>query len=598
MPPTCPIDVCQARKFENLRLNPKLALIVVVAICSVWSPAASAALLQSEASSAHSQHTRRPGYKQFKRVGQYTMKQLLLGETDEAIAYARQVLKERADDGGEIHFLLALALAQRGDIRQASDHLRTALDAGLPPGRLIAGPRKITDSIRQTEPYRGVMTQWQGDLGLIHGPLVGAVRPRSAVVWVRTLDAAPVRVWVAADPQQLTDEAIAAGGNEAAAGAAGAAGAAIGSESMATGPAGDYTAAIQVNGLQPDTKYYYRVMVGGKLRGDPNAQHFRTFPETGDTARFHIAFGGGAGYVPANERIWNTIRRFEPRALLLLGDNVYSDDPQSPEIQRYSYYRRQSRPEWRRLVSQTPVFSIWDDHDFSNNDSWGGSQPDYPDWKRRVWEVFQENWANPAYGMGAENPGCFYRFSIGDVELFMLDCRYYRNSPRLPEAQRSMLGAAQKRWLKKHLQKSKATFKILVSSVPWDFRTKGDSSDTWNGYRPERQEIFKWLAEHEIEGVVLMSADRHRSDAWRIDSPAGLPKGLYDLYEFNSSRLTNQHVHAEMPAAVFSYNDKQSFGIVTFDTTCPDPTVRYEVVNIDGETVHRLELNRSQLEID
>ena len=53
--------------------------------------------------------------------------------------------------------------------------------------------------------------------------------------------------------------------------------------------------------------------------------------------QFTIVFGGGAGYVPKNERVWDTIRAIDPRALLLLGDNVYIDDPETPQMQRFHY---------------------------------------------------------------------------------------------------------------------------------------------------------------------------------------------------------------------------------------------------------------------
>ena len=59
-----------------------------------------------------------------------------------------------------------------------------------------------------------------------------------------------------------------------------------------------------------------------------------------------IAFGGGAGFTPQYERMWTTIDGHNPHALLLLGDNVYIDDPTHPLTQRYCYYRRQSQPEW------------------------------------------------------------------------------------------------------------------------------------------------------------------------------------------------------------------------------------------------------------
>lgn len=155
-----------------------------------------------------------------------------------------------------------------------------------------------------------------------------------------------------------------------------------------------------------------------------------------------------------------------------------------------------------------------------------------------------------------------------------------------------MLGPMQKEWLKRTAQSLNGTFKVICSSVPWDFRTKGDSLDTWNGYQAEREGLFSFFEKQKIEGILLMSADRHRSDAWRIDRPNG-----YDFYEFNSSRLTNQHVHQEMTkkGALFSYNKKQSFGLVDFDTTKDDPTATYSVVNIDGEIIHKLTIQRSLL---
>jgi alkaline phosphatase D len=170
----------------------------------------------------------------------------------------------------------------------------------------------------------------------------------------------------------------------------------------------------------------------------------------------------------------------------------------------------------------------------------------------------------------------------------MLDCRYYRTSPR--KKLRTMLGPVQKKWLKEQLTQSTGTFKVICSSVPWDFRTKGDSSDTWNGYKKEHEEILSFIDANNIEGIVLMSADRHRSDAWKLARPNG-----YDLYDFNSSRLTNQHIHPMKAEAIFSYNDPQSFGLVTFDTTADDPTVTYDVVNIDGEKPHSITVKRSEL---
>lgn len=313
-----------------------------------------------------------------------------------------------------------------------------------------------------------------------------------------------------------------------------------------------------------------------------------TLPEN-KPAKFTIAFGGGAGYDPRFERMWTTIGSFKPTALLMLGDNVYHDDPTSEAMQRYCYYRRQSRPEWRKLVGSTPTYAIWDDHDFGTNDCWGGPEIDSPAWKRKVWEVFKEQWANPYYGGGEKQPGVWFDFHIADVHFIMLDGRYYRTDPKIENP--SMLGPVQKAWLLDKLKHSKATFKVIASPVPWTFESKGDSLDTWNGYRAERGEIFDLIRDEKIGGVVLLSADRHRTDMWKI----AREKPAYDLYEFSSSRLTNQHVHPELPHALHSYNTKQSFGLVDFDTTEADPSVTFTTISIDGEKIHSMTIRRSEL---
>lgn len=307
--------------------------------------------------------------------------------------------------------------------------------------------------------------------------------------------------------------------------------------------------------------------------------------------KFTIGFGGGSGYVPENERMWDTIGAIEPRALLLLGDNVYIDDPETPEMQRFHYYRRQSQPEWGKLAKAVPIYSIWDDHDFTTNDGWGGPDIEKPSWKRDVWEIYKENWDNPYYGGGKENPGCWFDFRIGDVHFIMIDGRYYRESPK--DQSPSMLGPVQMKWLKKTLADKSATFKVICSNVPMAPKVKPGSKDTWDGYSDERSAIYQFIADQKLPGVVILSADRHRSDAYKVDTKI---EGMYPLFEFSSSRLTNQHVHKLIDHSLFGYNEKQSFGRVDFDLTVEDPTVKYTIINIDGKAIHDLTVKLSQLQ--
>jgi len=201
---------------------------------------------------------------------------------------------------------------------------------------------------------------------------------------------------------------------------------------------------------------------------------------------------------------------------------------------------------------------------------------------------FRRQWNNPGYGT-AEWPGVWFKFAIGDVDFIMLDCRMYRTNPFASE--KTMLGAVQKAWLKDQLAKSTATFKIVVSSVPWASGAKPGSKDTWDGFASEREEIFSFIANQKINGVILLSADRHRSDAWKVER-----KDAYPLYDLMSSKLTNIHTHELMTGALFGYNKKCSFGLLTFNTESVDPEVKYQIVNIDGDVVHSLSIRKSQLE--
>jgi alkaline phosphatase D len=261
-----------------------------------------------------------------------------------------------------------------------------------------------------------------------------------------------------------------------------------------------------------------------------------------------------------------------------------------PALQYYCFYRRQARPEFRRLVAGTPTYAIWDDHDFGTNDGVGGPDPDSPPWKRNVWNVFRQTWVNPLYGGGEKQPGCWFDYQYGDVHFIFLDGRYYRTAGDASNPP-TMLGPEQKQWLFDTLASSTAKIKVLISPVAWSLGTKGESPDTWNGFREEREEIFNFLADKNISGVVLVSSDRHRSDLLKNERPNG-----YTLHEFNSGLLTNDSVHPTLPTAEFSYNEHPCFGLLTFDTTTPDATVTYRIIDINGDehlnfTVHEGDLH-------
>ena len=501
-----------------------------------------------------------PKDEQYKKRPTNAIAAIAQGDTDQAIKNLEKYIEDFPRDA-ESHYCLAVAHSVSNNIPLAMQHMRSAVEAGMPIERIIAGPRDLLRNLVASPEFQKFSTK--KNARLIHGPILGDITSTTAKLWMRTDKVSKVTlVFSSTENQHVVEKSAMVNG-----------------EGLAT--------LLEIDGLHAETVYTYMLSLDGKPVCEPGT--LKTAVEKGNPVHLKIGFGGGAGYTPWFERMWDTLAQQDFTAFLLLGDNVYIDYPEVPEVQEYCYYRRQSRPEFRRLTRQIPIYAIWDDHDFTVNDGEGGPEIEFPSWKRQVWNLFKNQWPNPYYG-GEDHPGCWFDFSIGDIDFIMLDCRYYREDPKKVLTP-SMLGPFQKAWLKEKLQESTATFKVIASSVPWAKDTKPGSDDTWDGFPGEREEIFSFIEEHRIEGVIFLSADRHRSDAWKIERFGG-----YDFYEFMSSRLTNIHTHDLMSGSLFGYNKKCSFGSLEFDTTISDPTVSYTIKSIDNEEIHKIMLFRSQLD--
>ena len=153
-----------------------------------------------------------------------------------------------------------------------------------------------------------------------------------------------------------------------------------------------------------------------------------------------------------------------------------------------------------------------------------------------------------------------------------------------------MLGSYQKEWLKDTLRKSSATFKVIASSVPFSKGIKPRSKDPWDGYPEEREEIFNFIEKEKIEGVLLISADRHRIDLRKVDRPNG-----YDFYEFVSGRLTNKHVHpvVKTDGLIWGYNDTCGYCLLQINTRKKDPSLVLEAYDLNGKKLFAQEVKAS-----
>jgi len=269
--------------------------------------------------------------------------------TTGAYARAGRTLKKEGEEYRrfvipENYFVMSMLASVKGNAGAAFEYAKDAVDEGLPFERLIAGPRDAFATLHQSDTFK----KWAKKESklLIHGPMLGNVSSSGASFWVRTANEAEVKIKVKPKSYPSLENNI--------------------FEVSRKSARNDYTTVVHIDGLQSNTTYNYSLEVDGENIFVEDAT-FKTYPKQGNPDKFSIAFGG-----------WTTIKMNDPLALLLLGDNVYIDDPEHLMTNRYCYYRRHSRPEWKKLIAGRGVYSIWDDHDFGTDDSYGGPEIDEP----------------------------------------------------------------------------------------------------------------------------------------------------------------------------------------------------------------------------
>lgn len=401
----------------------------------------------------------------------------------------------------------------------------------------------------------------KGKPRLLQGPMLGAVSTTSAQVWIRATDDFVAAIEFSED-ENFSQSRV--------------------SEPQPLRAESDFAAALRADDLAPDTLYHYRILLDGKAPSYDTSlpmQRFRTAPD--GAAKFAVGVGSCARVAEDPQQlIWDVAAQRDPELFIWLGDNIYGDSPRA-EILADEYQRQRSVARFVPFGLRTSQLAIWDDHDFGLNDAdrtFAGKDVGL--------EVFKRYWANPAYGAD-KVPGVFFSYSYGGVDFFCLDVRYHRDPNDGPDhGGRTMLGAGQKQWLKEQLLKSNAPFKVLLSGSGWT-AAKGAGGDSWASFMRERDELFEFIRQQEINGVVLVSGDTHVAE---LNAIPWSEHGGYDLYDLVSSPLgqdTSDSWIERRPERRIRqvYFGSVNFGLLSFDMTADDPVLEYNTVNYSGDDV-------------
>ena len=341
----------------------------------------------------------------------------------------------------------------------------------------------------------------------------------------------------------------------------------------------DFVARTRViEDLAPGERYFYRFATA---RSSSPVGRFRTAlpPDSREPVRigFFSCQDYQAGYYNAHAGL---AREKDLDLVVCLGDYIYersfyagpadrrdttgaNDDAEVmtlPEYRaKYGLYR--ADPLLQAMHASGPFLAIPDDHEVEDN--WAAENPgdaaldrrgiDFITRRRNAFLAYRE-WM-PFDRVTCPEPNRFYRsLRLGaNAELFLLDQRQYRDDqpcgdqffvpcPEAAEPGRTMLGDAQKQWLKDGLASSTATWKVLGSQVMFmalDLPLGNPiNPDQWDGYAAERRELMQFLLDRGIGDVTVLTGDIHTFFAGNVTT-TGRIGGRAAATEFVGGSITS-----------------------------------------------------------
>ncbi|MCI0405215.1 MAG: alkaline phosphatase D family protein [candidate division Zixibacteria bacterium] len=258
---------------------------------------------------------------------------------------------------------------------------------------------------------------------------------------------------------------------------------------------------LEVTGLTPSQRYYYAVEVGGAL-DSTKIGRLQTFPA--DTGSFAFAFSADA-LTGSNHPVFETIRSLDPLFFFHLGDFHYQNiSVNDPNLYRQAFEAVLASPNQSRLYREFPIAYIWDDHDYGPNDA-DSTAPG----RQAARLTYQEYVPYYPLAAGGGDVPIYYTFDVGRVHFIVCDSRSARSPDGAPDdANKTMLGAAQKAWFKQELLNSKSNHPLIVwvNTLPW---IGASGSDAWSAYQTERRELADFLKANGIKNLCMLSGDAH-----------------------------------------------------------------------------------------
>lgn len=389
---------------------------------------------------------------------------------------------------------------------------------------------------------------------------------------------------------------------------------------------------VEAQGLEPDRWYFYRFLAGGWASA---VGRTRTLPAAGAAAdRLRIAYASCQRWEHGHYAAWRHLRADHPDLVLFLGDYIYEYPGSLASVRptdggwvhSLAGYRRRhalykSDADLQAAHAAAPWLVTWDDHEVQNDYAGahaGNAGPPVADFAARraaAYQAYYEHMPLRAHtfsralgGGGALRLHSTQRFGRL-AALHLLDGRQHRDAqactpagragsgtidpatcPEWADPARSLLGAAQERWLAEQLARGGTQWSVLGQGTLFGQRlVRGGAhplvwNDGWDGYPAARRRLTQALHDLRVPNPVLLGGDVHENWVGKVKLDYADPASTAVGVEFCGTSITSRPSNAAVDAVPrrlagnphFVYGEARyrGYGIADFTPQRLDVTLR------------------------
>jgi phosphodiesterase/alkaline phosphatase D-like protein/glycerophosphoryl diester phosphodiesterase len=411
-----------------------------------------------------------------------------------------------------------------------------------------------------------------------HGVASGDVTSSSAIVWTRTNQESQANVEFSTDPD-LTTDAFAGSANATA--------------------ANDFTAQVKLDGLNPGTRYYYRVSFPKGTMSQIGT--FMTAPDSSIAQTVSLIWAGDLGnqnycrQMGKGYDIYTAMLELSPDFFIANGDMIYADATCSAEgpdgpggwenipdnfpsiadssvdwmdtdsvngVYRDHWRYNRNDPHVQEFHKNIPMYVQWDDHDVIDDfgaewDFWNLDNQDRQGFPNIVEAGRNALFDYNPIDKNQDDPNQIFRsFNWGQyLDLFITDARSYRSQNHLEdtsENKKTLLGPEQLDWLKQSLTESDALWKVVSANVPGSIPTGSNAAvfgrDGWangtdqnfseqTGFERELADLLSFLDDKDVQNLVFVTTDAHWATNISYEIDANGDDDTLIFHEFVSGPL-------------------------------------------------------------